>query len=278
MNIAEILPFLMIFSLTLLKVAKLRILLSRPLFIGLEHVHLDTTPSTNEWLRAYLRQHPGVPEGLVVTAHHQTAGRGQREREWIAQPGQNLTTSILLKPTFLAAGALFYLNKAVALAVRDTLAAFLPDAQLKWPNDIYAQNRKLAGILIETSVSSRVQWVIVGIGINVRQLDFGPSAPFAASIASLSQQNPTVEGITHALCIHLEHRYLQLRAGQFTEIDAQYHQHLLGYQTEVSFEHEGKLLTGTCLGVDENGKILIALHDHTGVYQTGEINWLMSAV
>lgn len=252
--------------------------MSRPLFIGLERIYLDSVPSTNTWLRDYVQQHPAAPEGLVVSAHHQTAGRGQRERQWIADPGQNLTTSILLKPTFLAAGALFYLNKAVALAVHDTLAAWLPDACIKWPNDIYAQNHKLAGILIETSVSTRVQWVIVGVGINVHQSTFDLQAPKAASIASLSGHQPAITEIADALYMHLEHRYLQLRAGHTEALNAEYHQHLLGYQTEVFFEYQGKPQTGICLGVDENGKIMIAQNNSTAVYQMGEINWLMSAV
>jgi len=268
----------MIFSLTLLKVAKLRILLSRPLFIGLERIHLDTTPSTNSWLREYVQQHPGAPEGIAVIAYHQTAGRGQRERQWIALPGQNLTSSILLKPVFLAAGALFYLNKAVALAVRDTLAVYLPQVYLKWPNDIFAQNHKLAGILIETSVSTRVQWVIAGIGINVNQTEFDHQAPLATSIATLTGKQASVEEVADHLYQHLEHRYLQLRSGQFAAINDEYHRYLMGYQAEVFFEYQGKPVTGICKGVDENGKILIEHNGGIAVYQVGDLKWLSSAV
>lgn len=249
--------------------------MSRPLFIGTQRLRPEQTDSTNTWLRAYLDMHPGVPEGLVVVTPYQTAGRGQQGRVWLAPKGQNLTASILLKPAFMAANDLFWLNKAVALAVRDTLAAFLPDPVIKWPNDVYAAGKKVAGILIESSVSSKVQWVIAGIGINVLQTEFDPETPLAASIKSLGGAEISVETVLDALCTHLEQRYLQVRSGRFNLLDEQYHAFLMGKDTLVRFTFKGEVHTGMLFGVDETGKLLIKSETQDACYQVGEISLLL---
>lgn len=236
-------------------------------------MHVASTPSTNDLLKAHIMAHPEAAEGLTVTTTQQTAGRGQRGRTWTAEPGQNLTASILLKPTFLAANDLFYLNKALALAVRDTLAGKLPEVQVKWPNDIYAEGRKLAGLLIETSISNRVQWVIAGVGINVNQMQFGPSAPLAASLAMLSGERVPVEVVLDTLCVHIEHRYLQLRAGHLAEIDQQYHQHLLGFGKQIRYQHRDLLHLAICKGVDAQGHLIVQDDGEEVRYGVGEINW-----
>jgi len=249
--------------------------LSRPLFIGLERLRPERADSTNSWLRDYLVQHPSAPEGLVVITPQQTAGRGQQGRAWISEPGSNLTASVLLRPRFLEPSQLFYLNKAIALAVRDTLADYLPEACIKWPNDVYAGGRKVAGILIESAVASRVQWVIAGVGVNVNQADFGPDAPLAGSIASISGHTVSVETVLDALCSHLEHRYLQLRAGQQAALNALYHEHLLGLGTTFRYRHLGNIHTATLKAVDANGCLVVSEQGNLRTYTVGEIEWLM---
>lgn len=121
--------------------------------------------STNDEVRSFAEA--GMAEGLIVIADHQTAGRGRRGKEWFAPKGQNLSFSLLLKPKELKA---FWsrLSLVAGLAVAEGLEKFIPLAEVKWPNDVLVSGKKIAGILVEAGVD----FVIVGIGINVNSDDF----------------------------------------------------------------------------------------------------------
>ncbi|HMU69740.1 MAG TPA: biotin--[acetyl-CoA-carboxylase] ligase, partial [Chitinophagales bacterium] len=260
-------------SLTLLKVAKLRILLSHTLFIGKRHIRLASADSTNNWLKGYLEVHPTAPEGLAITASDQTNGRGQSGKRWESAPGLNLAVSYLLRPTFLAPAGMFTLNKAIALAVRDTVAEFLPETRIKWPNDIFSGNHKVAGILIESSVNSRVQWVVAGIGINVNQMKFGPEAPRAGSIAAISGHKIHIDDLLQKLHIHLEHHYLRLRAGHDADMHQAYLDHLMAYQQSFRFIHDNQSFQGVLTGVDPEGRMIVDMNGKITSFAMGEITW-----
>lgn len=249
--------------------------MSHTLFIGQTRIRLQSADSTNTWLRNYITVHPEAPEGLVVTADLQFAGRGQQGRAWVAEEGMNLTASILLRPRFMASSGLFYLNKAIALAVCDTLAGYVTDVRIKWPNDIYVQGKKVAGILIETAVSSSVQWVIAGIGINANQQDFGPEAPQAASISGITDDEVNLELLLNNLCHHIEQNYLLLRAGQTNAIEQRYHENLLQLDQPIHYIHNGHPTSGIVKGVDPEGRLMVLHRDKLERYAVGEIQWLV---
>lgn len=154
---------------------------------------LDEVDSTNTWLRnaAANLGDSGRGHGLVVRARRQNAGRGQRGNSWESEPGLNLTLSIFLRPEGVEPSAQFLISEAVAIAAVEAVAPVLDEAglkaEVKWPNDIYVGNRKLAGILIEHSLSGhRIDWSIAGIGINVNQTVFRSDAPNPVSLAMLA--------------------------------------------------------------------------------------------
>jgi BirA family transcriptional regulator, biotin operon repressor / biotin---[acetyl-CoA-carboxylase] ligase len=123
----------------------------------------ESIPSTNDFLKEAARK--GAPEGTVVIARQQTAGRGRQGRAW-ESPAGNLFLSFLLRPT--ARGTLSLIPLAVGLAVADALEGQGAACRLKWPNDVLAHDRKLAGILAEASADAAgVDAVVVGIGVNV---------------------------------------------------------------------------------------------------------------
>ncbi|MDR2424167.1 MAG: biotin--[acetyl-CoA-carboxylase] ligase [Prevotellaceae bacterium] len=125
----------------------------------------------------------GVEEGITVVCREQTAGRGQRENKWLTNPFENLTMSLVLRPS-LAARELFLLSKAFSIAVIDSLSGFGVEARIKWPNDIYVENRKIAGILIEHSFKGNsLEYTVIGLGLNVRQTVFPPFDIVPTSIA-----------------------------------------------------------------------------------------------
>ncbi|MBD5252288.1 MAG: biotin--[acetyl-CoA-carboxylase] ligase [Bacteroides sp.] len=163
-------------------------------------IKLDSVDSTSSYLARHL---PDAPHGTVVAAREQSAGRGQRGNSWEAAPGLNVTMSLMLRPASLAAVRQFVLSQAVALAVADTVDTLLPPgmtASVKWPNDIYVGDRKIAGILIENVLDgARVSRSIVGLGLNVNQARFLSPAPNPVSIFQLTGLTHDVESLTMSL-------------------------------------------------------------------------------
>ena len=122
------------------------------LFIGQNHISLASVDSTNSFAKDLLtKEHP--PEGTIISATTQLKGRGQAGNTWAAEGGKNLTVSYILYPNFLEAAQQFYLNMAISLAVKDCCEEQTGgEFSIKWPNDIYYGDRKVAGILIENQL------------------------------------------------------------------------------------------------------------------------------
>ncbi len=154
---------------------------------------VDTCPSTNSLLLAHESE---LPHGAVVATRTQTAGRGQRGNSWEAEPGRNLTFSILLRPSTIEASRAFELSMIVATAIAHSLQPLLPNdsVQVKWPNDIYVGDSKICGILIENAFCGKnIDRSIVGIGINVNQHRFVSDAPNPVSLHQLTNRDHDLE-------------------------------------------------------------------------------------
>ena len=153
-------------------------------------IRLDTCSSTNSELAAIA---DSMPAGTVVSCREQSAGRGQRGNSWEAEPGRNLTFSILLRTQLIDASRQFELSMIVSLAIVRSLDSILAQSgckercTVKWPNDIYIGDRKVCGILIENALSGlSIDRSIAGIGINVNQLVFRSDAPNPVSLIHLT--------------------------------------------------------------------------------------------
>lgn len=168
---------------------------------------LDSTQSTNSYLDAMDRDTP-QPEGCVVTARAQLAGRGQRGNSWEAAPGENLTFSYLLRPAGIAPQEQFVLSQAVSLAVVDVLSQYAEGFSVKWPNDIYYHDSKIAGILIEHTLSEgKIGRTIVGIGLNVNQLSFLSDAPNPISLREITGMQYDLDELLQRLLEATSRRY-----------------------------------------------------------------------
>ncbi len=157
---------------------------------------LKETGSTS----SYLREHRAdAPHATVVSAHTQTAGRGQRGNSWEAEPGMNLTFSILLRPRGIDARSQYALSEAVATAIATVMRRYIANPErltIKWPNDIYYADSKLAGILIENSLSgTRVDRAIAGIGININQTRFISDAPNPVSLRQITGETHDTDAL-----------------------------------------------------------------------------------
>ena len=179
----------------------------RPLIL-----RFDSLASTNTEAARQAAQ--GAPEGLCVVAREQTRGRGRAGRAWVSPADAGLYFSILLRPAGLAVQAWPLLTLMAALAVRDALLeACELETDIKWPNDILAQERKLCGILAETTETETGRAVVVGIGINLDDRAFPPELRDAAtSVASLIGNAPDAERLLQSLLRAIERRYEILKA------------------------------------------------------------------
>ena len=146
-----------------------------------------------------------MPSGTVIPTPRQTAGRGQRGNSWEMEPDKNLAFSYLLKNPAVAPAEQFYISEAASLAVVDALSDILPGVTVKWPNDIYYGDRKLAGMLIEHSLTStKISQTIIGIGLNVNQQKFISDAPNPVSLSQITGREHDLTELLHAICNRIE--------------------------------------------------------------------------
>ena len=149
-------------------------------------IMLDETSSTNTELKQ-LQQKEKLPEGSIVIANYQTQGRGQAGNTWFSDKGCNLLFSFLLYPKLIAANRQFILSRIVSLTIKKVLDRYLDDITIKWPNDIYWKDKKIAGILIEnTLMGQKINSSIIGIGLNVNQDEFPSELPNPVSMKMLT--------------------------------------------------------------------------------------------
>lgn len=144
----------------------------------------------------FLKQNKDIAPFCMVVAVSQPAGRGQRGNTWESEPGKNLTFSFYFAPEKLPASRQFTISEAVALSVVDLLRHYGIDALVKWPNDIYAEGKKICGILIENSIyGSSISKCIVGVGLNVNQTQFSSSLPNPVSMSQMTGREYPLEKV-----------------------------------------------------------------------------------
>jgi BirA family transcriptional regulator, biotin operon repressor / biotin---[acetyl-CoA-carboxylase] ligase len=245
----------------------------KTLFVGKKTIYLPSCQSTNDEAAGLLRSGEGH-EGTVVITDYQTAGRGQRGNTWLAQAGENLTLSLILKPRFLSVQAQFSLNIAVSLGVYDFLETYLSDdVRIKWPNDIYAKDRKLGGILIENTLqNSHLESTIVGMGLNINQLAF--ENPQATSLRLLTQQAHDLEKLLPTLLEALEKNYLLLRNGHQAALKQRYLQRLYRYQEMYRFRKNEEEFEGMIVGVSATGLLAVQIENRLEYFDFKEISYV----
>lgn len=245
-----------------------RFLFMKTIFVGKYCIQPEKIHSTNSYLADLCAQR-NLPEGTVVITNEQEQGRGQRGTHWESEPGKNLTLSLLLKPTFLKPDEQFSLSKAISLAVLDFIRGLTPHPSLhgegnkrdklavKWPNDIYIGNKKVAGILIENSVSGNsISHSIIGIGINVNQEKFSDGLLNPASLKSEAGKEFDLEVCLEQLCSCIEKRYMQLQ-NHLQEIDSDYLKNLYCINTCEEYNYKGEKLKATITGITKTGKLVL---------------------
>jgi BirA family transcriptional regulator, biotin operon repressor / biotin---[acetyl-CoA-carboxylase] ligase len=229
-------------------------------------VWLAEAGSTND--EAIARAREGAPEGLVVGAERQDAGRGRRGRPWLAARGDALLVSVLLRPGVppVEAGLL---PIVVAVGVAEALG---PRARIAWPNDVLAGGRKVAGILCEMSADQeRVAWAVAGIGINVRSApDLGDARWEPGALADLGPA-PRRADLLVGLLASLGRRYAEWAGAGPDGVLAAYAERDDLAVRGVAVALDGEELRGTCEGIDELGRLRLRTAAGVRALGAGEI-------
>jgi len=231
-------------------------ILANTIFLGKDVQFLPECHSTND-IALNLVKNRLATEGTIVIADHQLNGKGQRGNHWLTQKGLNLTFSIVLKPRFLDISEQFFLNMAVSNSIRKLLQEYIPNLKVKWPNDLVVPDfGKIGGILIENTFTGEGwEYAVVGIGININQLEFESTK--ATSLAKITGSSFELPELFRLLVTQIEQGYLQLRRGKWNEIKSEYLHHL--YLKDIWCDYEDSLgrFCGKILGISNRGKLEI---------------------
>lgn len=237
----------------------------------------ESTHSTND-VAARLAE-ARAPEGTVVVAEMQTAGRGRHGRAWFSPPGAGLYVSVILRPPVdmvkdTSPVTLLTLASGVAIAEAVRAVTGLP-AQIKWPNDVLVGGRKLAGILAESALQAgTLQFVVVGFGVNVRQASYPQEiASRVTSIEGETMQTPDRALILAEMVAMLGERYADLRAGRFDAILGAWRQlaSLLG--APVEWDSPSGVVRGRAEDIDRDGALLVRVGGKVERIVAGEVRW-----
>ncbi len=231
------------------------------MFNGIGHniLRIKTIESTNKYVLGSL-ENDNYAAGTVVVTDFQEAGKGLGKNRWESEAGRNLLLSVVLKPLFLEPRYQFYLNKFVSLGVYDFIRSLLPDKRIsvKWPNDVYIDDGKVAGILINNTLKGRhFEFVVAGIGVNINQEVFVSDAPNPVSVIHYLRDSLDLEKCLKSLLTCLNERYRQLENQEWDKIDTDYTKALYRYDSYSVFQKEGKKFNGRIKGVTEYGLLII---------------------
>ena len=226
--------------------------------MSLVYCHLRTIDSTNAYLQ---RMQPEADiRNLVVSTDEQTAGKGMGTNGWESAKGQNLTFSLALDTSFLPAERQFLLSEAVPLGIVKVLDSFLSVEKLfiKWPNDIYYDGHKLSGILINSTIKANMMDTsIIGIGLNINQLDFHDWPTHPISLKQITGKDyelqPLLEQIAESVAAEVERLKKNSPA-----IEQDYLSRLFRYRTWANYQVGEKTLRLLMTGIDPFGRLLLA--------------------
>ena len=233
------------------------------------YLHLEKVDSTN----SYMQEMPEQERiSCVVCTDEQTAGKGMGSNHWESSPGMNLTFSMGVDMSFLKAADQFLLSQAVPLGLLDVLDGMLPQkAFLKWPNDIVVDGRKLAGVLINSTIHGPMMGVsVVGIGLNVNQMQFQDWPTHPVSLKRILGRDVDLEPVLQRLVAAVGLRVQQLRTDEgIDKVKKEYLDRLYRYRVWADYEVDGVRVKRFITGIDQFGRLETL--DESGVKEVYDI-------
>lgn len=240
--------------------------------IGQPFTILSSVDSTNNYamgrIQAGLAQH-----GEAWFTYEQTAGKGQRNKQWITNAGENILLSVVLQPFTLTVSQQFLLSASMALACHDFYKNYAGDeTSIKWPNDLYWRDRKAGGILIENNFHGPLwTFAVAGMGININQVRFDPSLPNPVSLKQITGRDFDVVQLARELCTYIENRFQRLQELSPETILKDYEAVMYKRGTNVRFRKNGKEFIALVEGVAPSGH----LRAGGGQYDLSELEWVI---
>ncbi|MGC6469914.1 MAG: biotin--[acetyl-CoA-carboxylase] ligase [Flavobacteriales bacterium] len=238
------------------------------LIIGQNRIDLNSVNSTNSYLLEYSSEEK-IIEGTIVVTEEQIDGRGQRGNEWLSEPKKSLCMSILLYPKIDILHQ-FILNKSVSLAVHSCLKRLGVLSLIKWPNDIFVKEKKIAGILIENTIQNKtITKTIVGIGLNVNNESLIATA---TSLKNTLGVNVSLQIVISVLCEEIEKYYFLFKNNK-DKVSSLYNENLFGKEEMTSFSQQGNTFEGVIKKVDDYGKLIVEVDGKNRLYSSGELSF-----
>ena len=238
-------------------------------------LRLKEIDSTNR----FLKQLDSYDEDAltIAVADYQTAGKGQGSHTWEGEAGKNLLFSIMVCPHWVPVRQQFLLSEAGALAIKDALDTYADGFTLKWPNDVYWNDKKISGTLIETSVDSKgIKRCIFGIGLNINQEVFVSDAPNPVSLCQIVGHEVDREEVLDKIIEAFKKYYGLLRRADYMDVSGIYHLSLYRRKGFHWYEDKDGKFEGAFVEVEDDGHLI--LHDKQGVirsYAFGEIKYVI---
>jgi BirA family transcriptional regulator, biotin operon repressor / biotin---[acetyl-CoA-carboxylase] ligase len=241
--------------------------------IGDPLVILPSVDSTNKYAMQHVHAHM-AKHGSAYFAMEQTQGRGQRGKTWETSAGENIIVSVVTSPQCPFPPYPFIFNASVALACYDFYKYMAGDeTSIKWPNDIYWRDRKAGGILIENVVNGGMwNWSIIGIGINVNQVNFDSSIPNPVSLRQIRGEVMDPLALTRDLLASIEIYWNRWRSDPGTMLDT-YNSVLYRRNQKAKFRTGNRVFEGTVKEVNSDGELVVttAVEER---FRFGELTWL----
>ncbi|TWW01751.1 biotin--[acetyl-CoA-carboxylase] ligase [Chitinophaga pinensis] len=227
-------------------------MIGQPLYI------LDTVDSTNNYAMEQVNTGQVTP-GTAWFAMEQTAGKGQRGKQWSSPPGENLMLSIALQPGMLPLSRQFMLSVVISLSAHDWFSKYAGDeTAIKWSNDLYWRDRKAGGILIENVLRGTTwQYAIMGIGVNLNQTTFPPHLTNPVSLKQITGKDWDPIELTRTLCACLEERMQLLHPAHYNTLLEEYKSKLFRFNKAGTYRMNGELFEGIIRDVLPDGKLCL---------------------
>jgi len=226
------------------------------MIIGSKYIFVRNIESTNT-IAAGLIKSESIPEGTIIHTNFQSAGRGQKGSRWESEEGKNLLFSIVLYPSTITPEDQFIISMIISLGICDFLKTHIPVSKIKWPNDIYAGDDKIAGILIENSIKGNViSNSVAGIGLNINQTDFPSYIPNPVSLKMLTGKEHDLLTCLKQIAGFLDRRFKQLISGSRSAIRDEYISSLYRLSEWHEFSTGNREFSGRIIAVDDSGRLM----------------------
>lgn len=220
--------------------------------------YVKQTHSTNSLMWEKL-ENENLPEGFVIYTDFQQAGKGQHGNSWESAPNENLLFSLLLYPRHITIDRHFILSQIVSVAIKTELDKYTKDISIKWPNDIYWQEKKIAGILIENAIqNANIVTSVLGIGLNVNQTTFLSDAPNPISLVQITGQTHDAKSLLDAICDNIISLYNDRK--NYPSLKECYFQSLYrkegfhSFETAEGYQFEAKIDT-----IHQDGQLVLLI-------------------